>query len=110
MSTNEGAAPDQRDSGPPSAPEQDQDTPTWRAVKAGAKWGSIAGFIVSNTIIAANSIDTPVGSIYAGNMLALFAVCIGFGAALGAGIGWLSAQKVDEDDSSPPSFPQEPYG
>ena len=103
--TSEPASP-----APPATAEQDQETPTWRAVKIGAKWGSIAGFILSNMIIAANSIDTPFGSIYAGNMFAVFAVCIGLFTALGAGIGWLSAQKIDEEDASPPSFPQEPFG
>jgi len=110
MGDTENALSEPVGSTPPAAPEQDQDTPTWRAVKIGAKWGSIAGFIVSNMIIAANSIETPFGSIYAGNMFGVFAACFGLFTAIGAGIGWLSAQKIDNDDSSPPSFPEEPYG
>ena len=107
---DEGAISGQPDQSPPRPPGPDQpDTPTWRSVKQGAKWGSLAGFVVAQLIIAGNSIDTPFGSIYGGNMLALFAVCIGLGAALGVGAGWLNAQDID-DDPPPPSFPREPYG
>jgi hypothetical protein len=108
-SKDDGATAGQPDQS--GTPEPDQpDTPTWRSVKRGAKWGSLAGFVVSHLIIAANSIDTPFGSIYGGNMGALFAVCIGVGAALGAGAGWLNAQDIADDDRPPPSFPREPYG
>jgi hypothetical protein len=50
----------------------------------------------------------PFGSIYGGNMVAVYAVFIGFG----AGIGWLSKQKIgDEDDRPVPPLviPREPY-
>lgn len=76
------------------------DTPTWRAVKKGAKWGSVAGFIVANLIISSRSIDTPFGPIYGENMFPVFAIWIGLGTALGAGIGWASVQ--GSDDSWPP--------
>lgn len=87
--------PDNQEPDPP-------DSPTWRAVKKGAKWGSIAGLAIAQLTMSANSIQTPFGSIYGENVFALFAVWIGLGSALGAGIGWASAQKTDSDDFRPP--------
>lgn len=85
---------DQPESDPP-------ETPTWRAIKTGAKWGSIAGLVLAQMIIAASSIQTPFGAIYGGNMFWVFAVCIGVGTALGAGIGWASTQSDGFDDNRP---------
>ena len=50
-----------------------------------------------------HTIDTPFGSVFVGNdMWLIYLVCIGLGTAIGAGIGWLSAQKIGEDDDVPP--------
>jgi hypothetical protein len=78
------------------------DTPTWRAVKKGAKWGSIAGLVIAQIVISSGSIDTPIGPIYGGNMFAVFAIWIGLGIALGAAIGWASTQDIGSDDAGPP--------
>ena len=112
MSKDKGPIPEYLDAMQPDAPNPDPpDTPTWRAVKKGAKWGSVAGLIAAQWLIGSNSVETPFGSIYTGNMFAVFAVCIGFGSGLGAGIGWLSIQQIgDEDDRPPRDFPREPYG
>jgi hypothetical protein len=99
------------------APEQDDRLSYWdsaagKAVRKGAKWGMIVGFVIAQIFISFGSINTPFGSIYTGNMLLVFAFWIGLGSALGAGIGWLSTQKIGEDDDVPPpsNFPGEPYG
>jgi hypothetical protein len=82
-----------------------------KAVKKGAKWGMIGGYVIAQLIISSKSIETPFGSIYNGNMFAVFATWIGLGVAIGAGIGWLSTQKIGEDeDTPPPSSPIEPFG
>jgi hypothetical protein len=84
----------------PHNPEPDPpDTPTWRAVKKGAKWGSIVGFAIAQLIMSSRSIQTPFGPIYGENLFALFAFWIGLGCALGAGIGWAY---TDSHDSEPP--------
>ena len=111
MSKKSEPIPEYLDAMQPDVPEPDPpDPPNWRAVKNGCKWGAIAGFILSHLIIASNSIETPFGSIYGGNMLLLYAVCIGSCTAIGGGIGWLNVQKIDDERASPPSFPREPFG
>ena len=91
------------DTPPPDNPEPDPpDSPTWRAVKKGSMWGSIAGFVIAQLIMSSNSLETPFGSIYGGNVLGLFAFWIGLGTALGAGIGWANAHDDGSNDSWPP--------
>lgn len=87
----------------PDEPEPDPpDTPTWRAIKKGAKWGSIAGFVVAQLAMSSSSIQTPFGPIYGGNVFLLFAICAGIGTAAGAGFGWASTLIDDSDDLGPP--------
>jgi len=74
------------------------DTRTWRAVKRGATWGSLAGLIAGHLLMRQGSFETPVGLIYGGNVLLILGVPIGIGAGLGAAIGWLSTQRVEGDD------------
>jgi len=108
MSKGKEPIPEYLDSNQPDAPEPDPpDTPTWAAVKKGAKWGLVAGFVVAQYFIFSHSIQTPFGSIYGGNLFAVFAVCLGFGTAFGAGIGWLSAQKIDDGRPPPPDLARE---
>ena len=107
MSENKEPTPDYPAAMQPDRPDP-PDTPTWAAVKKGAKWGSLAGLAIAQFFIASNSIETPFGSIYTGNLFALFAVCVGLGTGLGAGIGWMSTQKIgDEDAMPPPDVPRE---
>ena len=61
----------------------------------GAKWGGVAGLVVAQLYLRINS---PLG-FYTGNMLLVFAVCIGLGTAIGVGIAWLSAQPSDDERS-----------
>jgi hypothetical protein len=82
------------------------DSPPWKAAKTGAKWGCVAGFVVAQWYMSRWMFH----GFYLGNDALVFAVCIGGGTAIGAGIGWLTAQKIGEDDDvPPPSFPLEPY-
>jgi hypothetical protein len=101
---NKEPIPEYLDAMQPDAPEPEApDSPTWRAVKKGTKWGSIVGFVISQIYIGANSIATPFGSIYGGNMLVVFAFWIGIGSALGALIGWASVTGDDSDDDMRPA-------
>ena len=109
MSEDKRPIPEYLDARQPYKPEPDSpDTPTWPAVKKGAKWGSVAGLVGGQFYLANNS---PLG-FYSGNLTLVFAVWIGLGTALGAGIGWASTQKIADDDDTrpPPDFPREPYG
>ena len=72
-------------------------TRAWRAVERGATWGTLAGLIIAQIYIRANSIDTPFGPIYGGNMFLAFAIPSGIGAALGAALGWLSVQQTSDE-------------
>jgi len=102
MSEDKIRNPERPDVLPQDSPEPDQpDTPTWRAVKKGAKWGAIAGLVIAQILISAGSVQTPFGAVYVGNMFAVFAICIGLGSALGVGFGWLNAHEMDSDGSSP---------
>jgi len=85
-------------------PETDNpyDTPMWRAIKKGFGGGALIGFVIAKFYIDSQSVETPVGVVYEGNILLVFGVCIGLGAAVGAGIGWLSMQKTGDDDRPPP--------
>ncbi len=95
----------------PDKPPGWEDSPTGKTVWKGAKWGMVAGFVIAQIIISVKSIDTPFGSIYVGNMALVYLLWIGLGVAVGAGIGWLSTQKIGEDDDAPPpSSPIEPFG
>jgi hypothetical protein len=83
----------------------------WKSIKKGAAWGSIPGYLAAKAIISANSIETPFGSIYSGNVFFVFMLWIGLGAGIGAAIGWLNSQKIgDDDDVPPPSLPEQPFG
>jgi hypothetical protein len=75
---------------PPPAPKEPPSP-----IAKGAKWGALAGFIVAQLYISSNS---PIG-FYIGSpdMLVVFAGCIGLGAAIGAGFGWLSMQSSDDE-------------
>jgi hypothetical protein len=76
---------------PPEPPEP-EDSRAWKAVKKGAKWGSVAGFVTAQFYMSNYS---PHG-FYVGNVMLVFVYCIGLGSALGAGIGWLITQTDDE--------------
>ena len=78
------------------------DSPTVKAVKKGAKWGMIAGFVVAQMVISSKSISTPFGPIYNGSLALAYGVWIGLGTAIGAGFGWLSVQRIGDDDDPPP--------
>ncbi len=78
-------------------------TPMWRAIKKGATWGAVGGFVMAKFIMESQTIDTPVGPIFTGNGLVLFGVLVGVGAAMGAGLGWLSTRDFD-DPLNPPSI------
>jgi hypothetical protein len=86
----------------PDTPPEWEDSPTGKAVLKGAKWGMVVGFGVAQLVIWSKSIPTPVGSIYGGNMFGVFALWIGLGVAIGAGIGWLSTKDLGEDDDTRP--------
>ena len=87
------------------------DGPSGKAVKKGAKWGMIGGYGIAQLIIWSKSIPTPFGSIYGGNMFGVFALWIGLGVAIGAGIGWLSTKDIgDDEEAPPPSFTPDPLG
>lgn len=70
----------------PDRPPEMQDSPASNALAKGAKWGSIVGFVIAQWYLGQHS---PLG-FYGGNVTLVFAVCIGIGASIGAGIGWLS--------------------
>jgi len=62
-------------------------------MKRCATWGAVAGLVVAQVFIRRNS---PLG-FYTGNMLLVFAVCIGLGTVAGAGIGWAMSQPSDDE-------------
>jgi hypothetical protein len=93
----------QHDAPPPVAEESED--PVWTAVKKGARWGSIGGLAVGQLLISSQSISTPFGSIYGGNILLALGIPICIGAAIGAALGWLSTRDVDDDNRSPPVPP-----
>lgn len=101
MSENKASLPEQPNASQPDS-ENPYDTPIWRAIKKGLAGGALAGFLIARFYMESRSVDTPVGTLYEGNILLVFAVFIGLGAATGAGIGWLSQQKFGDDDRSPP--------
>jgi hypothetical protein len=76
----------------PSQPPPSRKQPM-SPIKRCATWGAVAGFVVAQVFIRRNS---PLG-FYGGNMLLVFAVCIGLGAAAGAGIGWAMSQTSDDE-------------
>jgi|SRR5579859_769890 len=76
---------------------QPPNTRTWRAVKKGATWGSLAGLIIGQLFVSANSIETPFGPIYGDNLFAALGIPTGLGAVIGAAFGWLSGQQVSDE-------------
>ncbi len=78
------------------------DRPMWRAIKRGLAGGALVGYVIARYVMDAHSIETPVGPVYGGNVLLVFAVWIGFGSAVGVGIDWLSQQTFDDNDRRPP--------
>jgi hypothetical protein len=70
----------------PDRPPGKENSPTSNAMVKGAKWGAVAGLIIAQMYIGQHS---PHG-FYMGNLLAVFAVCIGLCTFIGAAIGWLS--------------------
>lgn len=72
-------------------------TRMWRAVKKGATWGSLAGLIIGQLIVSANSIETPFGSIYGDNLFAALGIPTALGAVIGAAFGWLSVQPASDE-------------
>ena len=79
-----------------SEPLERQSPPS--PVAKGAKWGAVAGVVVAQLYIANNS---PIG-FYIGppDMLVVYVVCVGLGAAIGAGFGWLS-KRIPDDEQFP---------
>lgn len=72
-------------------------TRAWRAVKKAATSGSLAGLIIGQLFVSANSIETPFGSLYGGNLFAALGIPTGLGAVIGAAIGWLSGQQASDE-------------
>ena len=62
-------------------------------MRTGAKWGSIAGFVCANLIIAGNS---PMG-FYNGSVFLLFGGCIGVGLLAGLTWGWHYSHQRRQD-------------
>jgi len=93
-------------SGNPDAKQPDAgspyDTPMWRAIKKGLAGGALVGYVIARYVIDIHSLDTPVGRVYGGNVLLVFGVWVGLGAAAGAGIGWLAQRTLGDDDWKPP--------
>ncbi len=87
-------------SGP--AAEQ-EDSLTLKFVKKGMTWGAVAGLLAGKMYISWQSIDTPVGDVFEGNVLLVFAVSVGGLAAIGAGIGWLMANPGGGENAPPPN-------
>jgi len=84
------------------------DTPWWRAIKKGLAGGALVGFVVAKFYMDTQSVETPVGTLYEGNVLLVFSVCIGLGAAAGAGIGWWSMRKIGDGDRPPSDLGRRP--
>jgi hypothetical protein len=57
------------------------------AAAKGAKYGLVAGLLISQAIIGLNS---PLG-FYTGSLVLVFGFWLGIGAAIGAAIGWWAA-------------------
>jgi len=70
---------------PPTKEELQEDD----YMRQGAKWGSIAGFAIANTYLAANS---PLG-FYTGSVMLVFGVGIGGGLLAGLTIGSFMARR-----------------
>ena|SRR5579872_597399 len=73
------------DPAPDRAPDMEDSAPSSGLAK-GAKWGAIVGFAIAQWYMGQNS---PLG-FYGGNVLAVFAVCLGICTSVGAAIGWLA--------------------
>ncbi len=86
----------------PDRPPGWEDSPTGKAVFKGAKWGAVAGLAIGQFYISSNSIETPFGSIYTGNVTLVLIGCIGVCSALGAGIGWVTMQDIGGGDDDRP--------
>jgi hypothetical protein len=86
---------------PENASEPDE-SPTLKLVKRGLGGGALAGFIAAKLYMESQSVDTPVGTVYEGDVLLVFAVFVGGAAAIGAGLGWLAANAGDDEDVPPP--------
>ena len=104
--TDKEPVPELSDSRPPDTPEP-YDTPMWRASKKGATWGAVGGFVIAKFIMQSQTIDTPVGPVFTGNVLLLFGVCVGLGAAMCAGIAYLAMRETDDAVDPPSMGPKE---
>jgi hypothetical protein len=69
------------------------DTPMWRAIKRGLAGGALVGFVVAKYYMDSHAVETPIGTVYGGNVLLLFGVLVGLCAAGGAGIGWFATRQ-----------------
>lgn len=87
---------------PKIAPEPEE-IPTLKRMKGGMVAGAFAGFVAAKFYMDWQASDTPVGTFHEGNVLLLFAVCVGGGAAVGAGIGCLAANCGGGGNVPPPS-------
>jgi len=87
--------PEQQAPAQPDASEvYPYDTPMWRSIKKGTAIGFAIGFGIAQFIITTHVTDTLLfGPVYEGNGVLLYAVCLGLGAAAGAGVGWLTWRK-----------------
>jgi len=72
------------DPAPDRAPDT-RDSPASSAMAKGAKWGALVGFVIAQWYMGQHS---PLG-FYGGNVVGVFAVCIGICTLIGAGFGWL---------------------
>lgn len=78
----------------PNGVPEPEDSPALKLVKRGFAGGAFAGFIAAKLYMEWQASDTPVGTFYEGNILLVFALFVGGGAAIGAGIGWLAANQA----------------
>ena len=67
-------------------------------MKTGAKWGTIAGFICANLIIAGGSAP----GFYTGSVTLVYLVCIGGGLLAGLTWGWNDSRRKRESGEFPP--------
>ena len=74
---------------PPTKEELQEDD----YMRRGAKWGSLAGFMIANMVLASNS---PLG-FYSGSVMLVFGVCVGGGLLAGLTIGSLMARQHKDD-------------
>lgn len=73
----------------PDRPPDMEDSPASNALAKGAKWGAVAGVLIAQWYMREHS---PLG-FYMGNVLLVFAVCIGICGWVGAAIAWLNYKR-----------------